>query len=331
MPILSIIVPVYNAADRIGKCIRSIQDQTLQEIEIIIVNDGSTDESYRILEKLGSVDGRVKLLNFPNGGAAAARNRGLEVAVGKYVGFVDADDWIEAQMFEKLIATIEADQTDIVVCDIIKEFNDTTQMVLNLSKHEILSERLLQKLILMEFDYSLCNKLYKRDLIVQNALKFEEGLRLSQDALFNMSVFACIHSLSLIPGAFYHYVKKENSLMSSPQEKRIESFNQIIRSFKSFCRERNKEHEWRIFERYIGQGYQKYLFNLVLKSPYTNMLDFTTYYEYVLRNLKLMDPLLLIAPLEGVGKYQRFRKGLLQKRRFKIFSLLAAIRHKVVR
>lgn len=327
---LSIIIPVYNAADRIEKCIRSICTQTIQDIEIITVNDGSTDHSLEILEKLCEQDTRIKVLHYPNGGAAVARNRGLKVATGKYIGFVDADDWIEPRMFEKLIATLETDDTDIVVCNIQKEYDNKIETVLDCKNHEILSDNLLQKFILFEFDYAIYNKLYKRDFLVNHHISFDKDLRLSQDALFNLYAFTYINKLSIVPETFYHYVSKEGSLMSSPQDKRIASFNYIIRSFKKFCEEHKKDREWKIFEQYMGPGYQKYFFNLVLNSDHTERLHFSKYYKHVLRHLRLMDPLLLSSPLDHLSAYQRFRKGLLQQRRFQLFSLLAAVRHKII-
>ncbi|HVZ97186.1 MAG TPA: glycosyltransferase [Chitinophagaceae bacterium] len=331
MPILSVIVPVYNEEARIEKCIRSIQNQTLKELEVIAVDDGSTDHSHEILCRLAQSDNRIKIFSFNNGGTGLALNRGLKKASGKYIGFSGADDWMEPEMFEKLIVTMEADHTDVAVCDIMKEWNNRSEPVLKLSKHELISKELLEKLILMEFDYSICNKIYRRDIITQNNIGFEENLRLSQDALFNMCVFACINSISVIPGSFYHYVAKEGSLMTSPQDKRIESFNYIVKAFGKFCTVNHKPAAWNIFEQHIGPGYQKYLFNLVLKSSYTDTLNFSGYYSHVLRHLEMMDPLLLYAPLDNLGSYQRFRKGLLQKKRFKTFSFLAAVRHKALK
>jgi glycosyltransferase involved in cell wall biosynthesis len=328
MPAVSIIVPVYNAEDRIEKCIQSVQRQTLKEIEILAINDGSTDGSYKILKKLAGTDTRIKVFDFPNGGAALARNRGLLIASGDYVTFVDADDWIEPNMYEDMLATIQNDDTPLVICNIQKDYNGISQKVLEIRIHEIIREEILKKFIMMEFDYALYNKLYKREIILNYNIFFDNNLRISQDVMFNLYVFSCIKSISTIPGAFYHYVAKEGSLMSSPQDKRIASFNYIINSFRKFCSENNKPEAWQCFEKYIGPGYQRYLFNLVLTSNQTKTMRFKPYYEYLLRHLRLMDPLLLDAPLEQESTYQKFRKGLLQKKQFKIFSLLTALRHK---
>ena len=328
MPVVSIIVPVFNAEDRIEKCIQSIQRQTFKQIEIIVINDGSTDGSYKILQKLAGADPRIKAFDFPNGGAALARNRGLLVASGDYVTFVDADDWIELSMYNEMLDALQNDKTELVVCSIQKEYNQTSHPVLQITGNTIIREQLLEKCLLMEFDYSLCNKLYKRDTLLKNNISFAEDLRISQDALFNFYVFACIKSVSVIPGAFYHYVAKEGSLMSSPQDKRIASFNYIITAFRKFCSENNKPEAWQTFEKFIGPGYQRYLFNLVLKSNQTEPMGFKEYYQHILSHLRLMDTLLLFAPLDRESIYQKFRKGLLQQKRFKLFSLLTAIRHK---
>lgn len=328
MAVVSIIIPVFNEEERIKLCINSIQNQTFADLEIVIVNDGSTDNSLKILEELAQADERVKIFNFSNGGTGFALNKGLQMATGTYVGFSGADDWIEPQMYEKLVTTILKDKTDMVICDIQKEFNQTFQKVLQLKTQIILRERLLEKCILMDFDYSICNKLYKRDTLIENNVSFAEDLRISQDALFNFCVFANLNTVSILPKAFYHYVAKEGSLMSSPQDKRIASFNFIISAFNNYCIGNTKLDAWQIFKKYIGQGYQKYLFNLVLRSDVTKTMGFKQYYQHILSHLKLMNPLLLYTPLDQENPYQKFRKGLLQRNRLKLFSFLTAIRHK---
>lgn len=329
MPILSVIVPVYNEEERIEHCIRSIQNQSITDLEIIVINDGSTDRSLERINHLAFIDRRIKVFSYKNGGTGYALNRGLEHVSGTYIGFSGADDWIESNMFEKLITLMETDHTDVVVCNIIKELPCSSYPVLPFLKHGILSSTLLQRAILMEFDYSICNKLYKKELLVKNSINFEEDLRLSQDALFNFCVFASIKKISITPETFYHYVAKKNSLMSSSQDKRIESLNQIVEYFSNFCVNNSKQREWKIFEEYIGRGYQKYLFNQLLKSDYTNTLGFSKYYRYLITHLKLLNPLLLKQPLDKLSSYQKFRSMLLQNKRFKTFSFLAAVRHKL--
>src|SRR5207253_2318057 len=107
MPNVSIIVPVYNNEKYLSECLDSLINQTLKDIEIILVNDGSNDNSLLICYEFGKIDGRIKVIDKPNGGVSSARNTGLKLASGKYVGFVDSDDWIESDMYEKMYSAAE--------------------------------------------------------------------------------------------------------------------------------------------------------------------------------------------------------------------------------
>ena len=328
MPLLSVIVPVYNEEKRIEKCIRSIQNQTLQDLEIIVINDGSTDRSYEILHELAQSDSRVKIFSYDNGGTGFALNQGLKQVTGTYIGFSGADDWIEPAMFESLVNTIESESTELVVCDIMKE-GFISQKCLNIIVPENQSENLLRDLILFKFDYSLCNKLFKTELIHRFNIQFDDELKISQDVLFNLQVFAVIKNISLIPDAFYHYVAKPGSLMTRPQSQRIESFNYIIKAFREFCLKNNLQNEWHVFTENIGAGYQQYFLNLVLNSAETKPMNFVEYYKHVLSNLRSMDPLLLHIP-QTLSRYQKYSMGLIKMRSFRLFSFLTAVRHKTI-
>ena len=115
-PIVSVLIPVYNVEKYLKKCLDSVVNQTLTDIEIICVNDGSTDGSLKILEEYRSIDSRIKIINKANGGLPSARNAGLNAAKGRYVGFVDSDDYIEPNMFEKLVDVAEHEESEVVIC-----------------------------------------------------------------------------------------------------------------------------------------------------------------------------------------------------------------------
>lgn len=328
MPTVSIIIPVFNEEKRIEKCISSIQNQTFRDLEIIAVNDGSTDRSPELLNQMVKLDSRIKVLNLENGGTGFALNKGIQSAMGKYIGFSGADDWIETNMFANLISTIENENADVAVCDIMKE-GEVSYKCLHFQVFENQSENLLKDFIFFKFDFSVCNKLYKRDIILKFRINFDKELKISQDVLFNLKIFATIKKISLRPEAFYHYVSKPGSLMTRPQSQRIESFNYIIKAFNEFCKKNNLQNEWLVFTENIGRGYQQYFLNLVLNSAETRPMNFITYYKHVLTNLRLMDPLLLRVP-DTLSGYQKFRMGLLKMRTFRLFSLLTAIRHKTI-
>ncbi|MBN8834492.1 MAG: hypothetical protein BGO53_00865 [Sphingobacteriales bacterium 39-19] len=330
MPIVSVIIPVFNEEKRIEQCISSIQNQTLKDLEIIVVNDGSTDHSQDIIKRLSELDNRVKLFNYSNGGAAFALSMGLQNATGKYIGFSGADDWIKPQMFEKMVNRIETDQTDLVMCNIQKEWENKIQNTITIKANEITGDRLLQRFIAFEFDYSICNKLYKKEYLNQYKIDFAHEIRIGQDVQFNLEVFSVIHNISLMTESFYHYVAKPGSLMSSPPQKRIISFNQIIHSFEKFCKTYDFIDQWNIFKDRIGNAYQSYFFNLLLNSAYTKPMGFIQYYRFLLNSLPQLHPLLIPSSDQSHSLNQKFKNYILRNKQFKIFSFLSAVRHKLI-
>ena len=116
-PIISIIVPVYNVESYLERCINSILNQTFKNFELILVDDGSTDKSGEICDSFAGYDKRIRVIHKKNGGLSSARNVGLDVSIGKYIGFVDSDDWIDEFMYEKLYRNMIKTKSDIVICN----------------------------------------------------------------------------------------------------------------------------------------------------------------------------------------------------------------------
>ena len=125
MPKISIIVPVYNVEEYIGTCLKSLVEQTLEDIEIICINDGSTDNSIRIIQYFMQNDFRIKLINTSNNGQGIARNIGIQNAKGEYIAFVDPDDWVDNDMYLKMYNQAQLLNSDIVICNYIRWFEDS--------------------------------------------------------------------------------------------------------------------------------------------------------------------------------------------------------------
>src|SRR5690554_2285343 len=142
--LISIIVPVYNVEQYIEKCMVSILSQTYRNIEIILIDDGSTDNSGNLCDTYSAIDPRVKVIHKKNGGISSARNSGLEVAMGEYIGFVDPDDWIETNMYESMYSNIKRNNSEICICNYIidgSDYSRKTELPFNLNvlnKQEIL-------------------------------------------------------------------------------------------------------------------------------------------------------------------------------------------------
>ena len=166
MELISVIVPVYNVENLITRCVKSIIGQTYPNLEIILVDDGSKDNSGSICDELALCDKRIKVIHKKNGGASAARNVGIDKAKGQYIGFVDSDDYIEPQMYESLLFGLKKYNTDISCTGIIKEHLDGSNNIIIRCPSKITvfnSEEIIREILLARYvGSSLCTKLYKR-------------------------------------------------------------------------------------------------------------------------------------------------------------------------
>ena len=207
LPYVSVIIPVYNTAPYLRRCLDSVCKQTLQNIEIICINDGSTDNSAEILQQYEEKDSRVCVITQENKGIAVARNIGLQYARGQYIGFVDSDDWIEPNMFALAYNTAQREHVDIVAwgysLDLMtgqkaikkeeqKGFHDTEQVVC-----AILSEG--------SYRDFLWNKLFSKNFILEKRLKFDETLAVMEDRYFVFEAALAGGTLFYVPEITYHY------------------------------------------------------------------------------------------------------------------------------
>ena len=182
-PKVSVILPVYNVGKYLRQSLDSLINQTLKEIEIICVNDGSTDDSYEILEEYKSKDNRIKVIHKENKGTGAARNDGLRLATGECIGFVDPDDWVKPNMFERLYQEIKEKDLDIVMCmpdgyDEKNAVNAPFPYFVDANFEHIIDDKIFNWRDLSPFQYPMCvwNKLYTKKLFDDNNIDFAEGL-----------------------------------------------------------------------------------------------------------------------------------------------------------
>lgn len=212
-PLVSVIVPVYNAASYLDGTINSILNQTLRDIEIIIVDDGSTDNSRDIILKYGEKDDRIKIIYQENLGVSGARNNGINMATGEYIGFVDSDDKIEKNMYEKLYTTARKNNSDVVFCGMTIQTNYTKFTLQPCKKEIVVMDKVnIENEVYKSYIYSnklclaeCCNKLYKLEVINKMNIKFDEKLKHGEDYLFNLEYMTHIQSAIFIPDNLYIY------------------------------------------------------------------------------------------------------------------------------
>ncbi len=229
---VSVIVPVYNVEKYLKRCLNSLINQTLTEIEIVIVNDGSKDNSQKIIneykEKYPEI---IKAFETENGGAAKARNYALKHITGEYVGFVDSDDYISEDMYEKLYNKAVKENADIVCCNYyrvqeeIEKFSAKRFGNQKINKDDIFDKNIYEEKLLFDEVPYLWNKIFKADIIKNNNIEFDNELRIYEDLLFTYKAFANANKISRIEDCMYFYiVSREGSLTQYLTEKRFDIF-----------------------------------------------------------------------------------------------------------
>lgn len=204
---ISIIVPIYNAEKYLDKCINSLLNQTKEEIELILVNDGSTDSTEEIIKSYK--DKRIKYFKNKNQGIGKTRNFGIEKANGKYIMFIDSDDYLEKTTCEALFVKAENDNLDLVICNFYKEYDNGNLEEIILPSFENTTLKETPSLI-RTINLSPWNKLYKKELIRKNKLKFEENLKY-EDAPFVSSAFDKANKIGKVDKCLNYYVIHGNS------------------------------------------------------------------------------------------------------------------------
>lgn len=211
--LISVIIPAYNAESTIFRCLKSIQDQTYSNIEIIVVNDGSIDNTEKIVREIINQDGRVNLITIPNGGVSHARNVGINKATGEYITFVDSDDYIDEMMYEKLINIIKKYEVKIAHCS-YKNVDENDKIISTVGGKN--------RLIIQDHDEAvnciitgslfvggLWNKVYHRSLFT--SVRLNENIKYKEDILANFQLFDQVEKSVYIDDPLYNYVAVETS------------------------------------------------------------------------------------------------------------------------
>lgn len=213
---ISVIIPCYNLAGYTRKCLDSILGQTYTELEVIAVDDGSVDETPEILEEYAKKDNRVVVIHQKNAGAGKAINKGIEAANGKYMTFVDNDDWIEPDMYEKLHTALVDNQADMAVCNFNLVYEDHTDYCYSYMKNEVVD--VWEDVYGYFSRYCACpqpnnytwTRLYKAEIIKGSDVRFEM-FRLGADTLFNFKLLPRVKRVAFIEDGLYNYVQRSSS------------------------------------------------------------------------------------------------------------------------
>ena len=215
MPEVSVIIPVYNTDKYLEKSLDSLTSQTLKDIEIICVNDGSTDNSLAVLQKYADKDSRIIVINQEHKMQGAARNAGIKIAEGEYIGFVDSDDWVDKDYFEKLYNAVKKYDSDIALATNIRTGHGKTKKRLNITKEEYLTD-LQNKVDACHLWKDGCptNKIYRADLLRENEILFPEGV-ICEDKIFTTKAVYYANGIVTVPNVYYYYFRNSCSTVKT--------------------------------------------------------------------------------------------------------------------
>ena len=212
IPLVSVIVPIYNVEKYLSRCVHSIREQSLKNIEIILVDDGSPDGCGALADQMALQDFRVKAIHKENGGVSSARNAGLKIARGEYIAFVDADDYLEKDYLAYFVDLLE--RTDCEMAVGVNNFTSLNKEQVALDKQRtVTAEYVVEALYLMTINVAVWNKLYKHSFLKKHNLWFNESIWYGEGMLFNIECLQCLDCVALGEKKMYHQVLNPDSAM----------------------------------------------------------------------------------------------------------------------
>ena len=332
---LSVIIPVYNVEDYLNECLDSIINQTLEDMEIICIDDGSTDNSPDILKEYSKKDKRIKIITKENGGQATARNLGIKEAQGEYIAFVDSDDFIEPTMFEKLYTKAKNNNLDIAMCKIATYNNQTEEIKDNVWYYMLGVFRDFEKDIFnhndtKEFTCNIAvtpyNKIYKNSLLKENNILFPEGL-IFEDEKFFYDTYLRAKRVSIVDEFLYYYrINRKGSTVDTIKDNDFSDIIPISKLIRETFKETDNYEDYKILlsNRFIhlqlarftqtSQKYKENFFNL-LKSDLEEVLADKTIYDNLESDVKLRVDKIINS--ESLSEFEKLDED-------KVFSVVMA-------
>ena len=332
---LSVIIPVYNVENYLNECLDSVTSQTLEDMEIICIDDGSTDNSPDILKEYSKKDKRIKIIIKENGGQATARNLGIKEAQGEYIAFVDSDDFIEPTMFEKLYTKAKDNNLDIAMCKIATYDNQTEEIKDNVWYYMLGVFRDFDKDIFnhkdtREFTCHIAvtpyNKIYKTTLLKENNILFPEGL-IFEDEKFFYDTYLRAKRVSIVDEFLYYYrINRKGSTVDTIKDNDFSDIVPISKLIRETFKETDNYEDYKILlsNRFIhlqlarftqtSQKYKENFFNL-LKSDLEEVLADRTIYDNLESDVKLRVDKIINS--ESLNEFEKLDED-------KVFSVVMA-------
>lgn len=281
--LISVIIPVYNVEKYLIRCVDSVINQTYKNLEIILVNDGSTDSSGNLCDELENNDDRIKVIHKENGGLSDARNTGEQESKGEYILFIDSDDYIHIDMIKSLYEQIKSENADVSICGVMNVYlnsqnpqcNDTEQYFV-CDKKEFLKQYLIGERI----PGSICNKLLKRS--VANRLKFPVG-KIYEDAFYHYDLISTAEKFVVNTKPYYYYYHRDGSITTKPFKNKDLSYIDIYKKYYELILKKYEDLNEEGFFRF-AYSYFFILDKMLLEEDYTRLEEYDNVVKFLKRN-----------------------------------------------
>ncbi|WP_410497144.1 glycosyltransferase [Cellulosilyticum sp. ST5] len=323
--VISIIVPIYNIEKYLSRSIESLINQTYPHLEIILVNDGSKDNSLAICEAYAKKDRRIVVIDKVNEGVSIARNTGLEAATGTYVGFIDPDDWVEPTMYEKLYKQIKKWDSPVCLCNYFKDTKKKSSPKVFSFKDEVLEDKvIIEKLVnnmvgmpdLMPTYVCVMGcvwrGLFKKEFLDTNQLRFAPGVSIMEDLVFMVQTLLKCQSVAIEQGVYYHYVQNPSSTLHTYNKKLWEDQIKVYELLEKSFIESHLEEEMRnrLDFRYIGMVLSAIKNETYMKKDKdSDLKDTVAHIKQICQDEKLKFVLERVKPIQVSEKKPAAKEG----------------------
>lgn len=300
--LISIIIPVYNVEKYLERCVKSVIDQTYKNLEIILIDDGSTDNSGKLCDELAKLDDRIVVIHKPNGGIADVRNRGLKEAHGEYIGFVDSDDYIDINMFETLYNLSENNNADISIVSFYEYYNGKLIGVRDSENLEIMSkvEAIKELLIDTKIQSYTWNKLFKRELF--DGIEFPLNKNFEDIAIL-LLIFEKAEKIALLEKPLYYYLRRDDSIIGKRSSKTYIDHLEVI--YDKYMYLKDKYPEIEIYNAY------NYVISLLWGYTIITAFDLDEAYAKIGKNYELLKEIINEYGDELINKLDNYNKSIL--------------------
>lgn len=275
---ITVIIPVFNSEKYIEKCVNSVLNQSYTNLEVILINDGSIDQSLSLIQKMAKRDSRIKIINKKNGGVSSARNVGILNAKGEYIIFIDSDDYIGKNFISEYIRLLKFRPNALVYQSFNSEYRN--KIVEELLPAQIFSkDNISEALIILEEKRCLggaCNKVFRKDIIIKNGILFNENFSYGEDKIFTLNYMQYVDDFIFSKNADYYYNRKEINTLSKKYHQSKELLEFVNMEFDGF-QKLLKKYPSKVLEEIVNARYSSFLKYVLLsmyrKSDYADKRD----------------------------------------------------------